>query len=58
MDQLESLLRKLGPTRSGRLAEALQSEFGLTAVAARKRVSRAVDPIKRLTFPAFGVSHS
>ena len=51
MDQLEQLLWKGGPSRSGRLAEALQEEFGLTPEAARKRVSRAVAPIRRFPVP-------
>jgi hypothetical protein len=51
MDQIEQLLRKYGPSRSARLAEALQAEFGITAVTARKRVSRAIPPIRRFPIP-------
>ncbi len=51
MDQLGHLLRKHGPSRSARLAEALQEEFGITPVAARKRVSRALPPIRRFPVP-------
>jgi hypothetical protein len=51
MDQLNHLLNKHGPSRSARLAEALQEEFGITPIAARKRVSRALPPIRRFPVP-------
>lgn len=50
-DELKQLLRRHGPSRSTRLTEALQREFGLTPAAARKRVSRARAPILRFPVP-------
>ncbi len=42
---IQAYLQTHGPTRSSRIAEILQSVYGLTDVAARKRLSRVADPI-------------
>ena len=50
MDPLTLLLTRNGPTRSSRLSEILQAEFGATAEAARKRLSRAKPPVRSFPF--------
>ncbi|MES0150231.1 hypothetical protein NKJ95_23755 [Mesorhizobium sp. M0012] len=49
VDPLTSLIDLHGPSRSSRLAELLISEHGLSADAARKRLSRSKPPI--FSFP-------
>ncbi len=46
MDPLLQILQLNGPSRSSRVAQMLQSEHGLTPEAARKRLSRAKEPIR------------
>ncbi|MBZ9959016.1 hypothetical protein [Mesorhizobium sp. BR1-1-14] len=50
-DHLTSLIDLHGPSRSSRLAELLISEHGLTAEAARKRLSRSKPPIHSFPIP-------
>lgn len=50
MDPLTNLLTKYGPSRSSRLSEMLQAEFGATPDAARKRLSRAKPPVRSFPF--------
>ncbi|QBP10042.1 MULTISPECIES: hypothetical protein [Cupriavidus] len=52
MDSVEQTLRRIGPCVSTQLVEALVSEYGLTPVAARQRVSRN-KTIRRLAFLPF-----
>jgi hypothetical protein len=51
MGAIEQILGKYGPARSSRIAQMLQEEFKLTPVAARKRISRVVQPIRRFPLP-------
>jgi hypothetical protein len=47
------LLRREGPCLSSELATTLVDRFGLTPVAARKRISRQSMPVKRLAYLPF-----
>ena len=49
MDAVQRLLKELGPTRAATVAQRLQSDLGLSAEAARKRLSRATAPVR--SFP-------
>jgi len=46
--EIEGLLKHYGPTLSSNVALALAESAGLTPAAARKRVSRATPPVRRL----------
>jgi hypothetical protein len=50
-DKVCEWLHENGPTRASRIEHLLQSEFGLTGAAARKRISRAIAPIHRFPVP-------
>jgi len=47
MGDIEKILEKNGPARASVVARALQEECGLSAVAARKRISRISKPLFR-----------
>ena len=51
MSPLRSVLEQTGPSRSSRLVEALEKQFNIAAVTARKQISRAKPPIHRFPIP-------
>ncbi len=51
MSELKSILDEIGPARSSRITELLESKYGLNPAAARKRVSRAGSAILRFPIP-------
>lgn len=55
---IEAYLQTHGPTRSSRIAEILQSVYGLTDVAARKRLSRVTAPIYQFGVDLFPKNES
>lgn len=50
---IEQLLREKGPCVSTELARLLVEQYGLTADAARKRISRQQEPVKKLAYITF-----
>ncbi|HBL7318627.1 TPA: hypothetical protein ACM5D1_004593, partial [Escherichia coli] len=50
---LEKILLERGPCLTSELAEILVEKFGLTPVAARKRISRGTENIKKLSYIIF-----
>jgi len=50
---LEKILLERGPCLTSELAEILVVKFGLTPVAARKRISRGTENIKKLSYITF-----
>ncbi len=53
MDIVAEYLRRYGPCLTSDVSEYLVQSHGLSAVAARKRVSRSPEPVKRLGFVIF-----
>lgn len=53
MNAIEMLLRQTGPCLSTELARLLVEQYGLTAEAARKRISRQPASVKRLAYLKF-----
>ncbi|UJT80976.1 hypothetical protein L1P06_18680 (plasmid) [Edwardsiella piscicida] len=50
---LDKILNEQGPCLTSELAETLVKKFGLTPVAARKRISRGTNNIKKLSYIIF-----
>ena len=51
MNQISSIIRRLGPSRSSKIASELEKLAGISNVTARQRVSRASGDIKKFPIP-------
>ena len=49
MTKIETILHRKGPLLSGELSKAMQAVSGLSEVTIRKQISRAADPVKKLS---------